>query len=239
VEEIYRTSTLERKGHADWKDQELHGIPVTRYGIRDKDLMNVTENPENERYFSYGPKGIFNFSQIAGFPFFVSKPHFLDGDARLFEAVHGLSPNRTLHDTWILRNDLVGLTVAAHQALQLNARLSDLQLPGGNCILGMQLCCSNEQLSKWDGSFNIFKAADMTETYVPMAYVVETFSVTEDMAKQLRLANVMHRHGPTYSIVFGIVFAGLFGILLGFLIVKRSKLNAQKRLVDNSVMESG
>jgi hypothetical protein len=64
--------------------------------------QNTTENPDNHVYYSNGLSGLANMSAaVASIPFFMSKPHFLDGDAALVAAVTGLTPPvRDAHDTY-------------------------------------------------------------------------------------------------------------------------------------------
>lgn len=36
---------------------------------------------------------------LPGFPFAITKGHFLDTEPKMFEKIEGLKPNRSLHDT--------------------------------------------------------------------------------------------------------------------------------------------
>lgn len=58
-------------------------------------------------------------------PAFVSKPHFLDGDASLVNAIVNMSaPNRDLHDTVVDLEVWTGSAMEAHERLQVNVEVT-------------------------------------------------------------------------------------------------------------------
>jgi hypothetical protein len=127
VSDIYRGAFLI---HAD--DQEWYGVKVQEYQIQTKDLWNVTLNPSNWQYFSYGPSGLLNASQAAGIPVFISYPHFYLGDPRLVSAVKGLSPNPDAHASSLWMEPQTGLMVQAKKRLQVNYQVQNYNLPEAN-----------------------------------------------------------------------------------------------------------
>jgi hypothetical protein len=62
----------------------------------------VREYPPNADFNHFGPSGLANLSAaIANVPFYMSKPHFLDGDPSLRARVSGITPPvRSVHDTY-------------------------------------------------------------------------------------------------------------------------------------------
>jgi hypothetical protein len=85
---LLRAATLVRAAVVD-----LYGVTVHRFVVDDATFANVTENPDNSAYYSFGPRGLANMSAaISNAPFLMSKPHFLDADPSLAEAIQGLAP---------------------------------------------------------------------------------------------------------------------------------------------------
>lgn len=51
------------------------------------------------------PRGLSDVTDCYyGFPISLSYPHFLDSDPKLLEAVHGLKPNRSKHESHFMIN---------------------------------------------------------------------------------------------------------------------------------------
>ena len=48
--------------------------------------------PSNAAYYSQGYSGVLNFTKIATFPYYASKPHFLDADDYYGSSLSGLDP---------------------------------------------------------------------------------------------------------------------------------------------------
>lgn len=105
---------------------ELNGINVFRYEIENSTFESAFSNPENVRWGSWNPEGLFFLgpTQDPVVPVFGSKPHFLDGDPSLREKVGGLSPNRELHETTLHVDPLTGANVQFNIRLQVNAQVN-------------------------------------------------------------------------------------------------------------------
>ena len=109
------------------------GLKAFRYHIPLSVYENASTNPENARWFSWCPRGLFylGVTQWPVIPIFGSKPHFLDGDPELREKVQGLHPNRSLHDIEVDVEPITGATVQFKQQFQINLQInqsSDFQL---------------------------------------------------------------------------------------------------------------
>lgn len=76
----------------------------------------------NTAYYAGGPSGLINLTKCERkIPVFASKPHFLDGDPSLTEAVTGVSPpDRSIHDTFINVEPNTGAAMHAAERLQVN-----------------------------------------------------------------------------------------------------------------------
>ena len=102
------------------------GLTAYRY----KQPLSVYEsaftNPENARWFSWCPDGLFyiGVSQWPVVPVFGSKPHFLDGDPILREKVLGLHPNCSLHETVVDVEPITGANLQANKQFQINLQVN-------------------------------------------------------------------------------------------------------------------
>jgi len=99
------------------------GIELYKFEIPVVALQNSSVFPPNNAYYQFGQPGVMNLTSCQqGAPIFMSKPHFLDG--QWYESrVNGLSPNRSLHDTWLGIEPNLGQTFVAYKRLQVNLRL--------------------------------------------------------------------------------------------------------------------
>lgn len=70
-----------------------------------------------------------NLSHIAGFPLYLSKPHFLEADPAVQARVDGLSPDVDAHLTFIDVEPRSGVTFRTNKRVQMNAGLSTLRFP--------------------------------------------------------------------------------------------------------------
>ena len=121
ISDIERSLFLERtKVVKDWFFQ----IPLQRYMVQQKDMLNATMNPENYYYLSFGPGGIENLTMASdGVPVFASYPHFYQADVRLASNVDGMFPNGKIHNTYLDVELNTGLVARAYKRLQLNYRI--------------------------------------------------------------------------------------------------------------------
>ena len=86
------------------------GLTAYRYKLPLSIYTSAFTNPENARWFSWCPDGLF-YIGVSQWPVFGSKSHFLDGDPILREKVLGLHPNRSLHETVVDVEPITGVTV--------------------------------------------------------------------------------------------------------------------------------
>ena len=105
----------------------IEGIDMIKFDIVATQLMNATLYPPNAGFYMWLPTGLANLTVVSnGAPVFLSKPHFLDADPSYLEAVDGLSPNRSIHDTSLYVEPISGLTMSAHKRLQINVYVDSL-----------------------------------------------------------------------------------------------------------------
>ena len=105
---------------------ELMGIRVFRYEVMNSTYESAFVNPDNERWGSWNPDGLFYLgpTQDPIVPVFGSKPHFLDGDPVLREKMEGLVPNRTQHETVLHVDPLTGANVQFSLRIQINIQIN-------------------------------------------------------------------------------------------------------------------
>ncbi len=121
IDNALRSFPLTYKGSAKPLGLETHcyQLPYSVY-------ESAFSNPDNARWGSWNPDGMFyvGVTQAPPAPVFSSKPHFLDGDDILLEKVHGLSPNRDLHDTFMDVEPITGANVQFSQQFQVNFQVN-------------------------------------------------------------------------------------------------------------------
>lgn len=103
------------------------GITMLDFRLDNSTFLNSSVVPEHAGQYMFGPSGVDNLTSAnAGTPIFMSKPHFLDTDPRYLEAVEGISPNRTLHDTIVGVEPNTGSVMLAAQRIQLNVKVAPM-----------------------------------------------------------------------------------------------------------------
>jgi lysosome membrane protein 2 len=102
------------------------GLTGFRYGIDNCTFESAFTNPENARWGSWCPDGMFYLgpTQLKEIPVFGSKPHFLDGDPLLLDSVVGLKPDRAKHDTVIDVEPNTGANLNFARQLQINVQVN-------------------------------------------------------------------------------------------------------------------
>jgi len=110
------------------KEVSVKGINSYEF-VADKSLFaNGTENPLNACYQPHSsllPSGVYN-SSLARFnaPVFVSQPHFYQADPYYLDLVgSGLSPNSSLHSTYMRVEPSAGVPIDVAARFQLNVLL--------------------------------------------------------------------------------------------------------------------
>jgi hypothetical protein len=229
VDQLFRSSYLEATWDSEQTVPQLYGIPATQFKLRNQDMANATTNPIMDGYWGYGPNGMLNMTKRAGFPFFVSKPHFMDTEQWLVDAIDGRSPNPALHDTTVYISDLIGTTVGANETSQLSAFVQNLNFSGFDCFLGsFQVfpCCDMTQRNQWDWKFQLNTSQSETKNglYIPIVWAKESFMLPASVAEQIKLANTMYNIVPKYTplIGFPLVLVCLIGMTV--LIIQRIKM---------------
>lgn len=85
-------------------DFERTGLAADLYEMPNNTFGDGAHNPDNACYDNneYSAiKGLQNISPCQyGAPVYVSQPHFYLADASLLDDVDGLTPNKTLHETF-------------------------------------------------------------------------------------------------------------------------------------------
>jgi hypothetical protein len=124
ISDIYRSAFLYHESNENW-----YNVPVKRFTLQDKDLMNAVDNPANAQYYAFGPSGMLNTTAAAGVPVFVSYPHFYRGDPSLIQAVKGMSPNKDAHEIFLDIEPQTGLLARGRKRLQVNYQMKTYILP--------------------------------------------------------------------------------------------------------------
>ncbi|KAG5674768.1 hypothetical protein PVAND_004718 [Polypedilum vanderplanki] len=121
IPEICRTLPMEYYG----KSSAFQSIPVLHYNIPD-DIFNKEKNCEPKNTESQNIDGLFDFSQCdivdESPPIFVSFPHFLHGDPKLFEHFEGLKPNKS-HKSFVHLHPRISVPIQGSLFMQLNLQL--------------------------------------------------------------------------------------------------------------------
>lgn len=107
------------------------------------DSKNLTEDgkllKKGVTAFKERPSGVFDLSTCHdGLPIFVSYPHFLDADPVYLNAVHGLKPNLTVHETYIDLEPVTGTPVDFLARIQVNIDVNTAQLAAVGSPLKMK-----------------------------------------------------------------------------------------------------
>lgn len=108
----------------------LNGIPAWRYKVPEGGFASSLTNPENQCYCdaensnTCPPDGVFDASKcLDGIPLLLSYPHFLEGNESLFTHFEGLTPNRTLHETFADIHPRLAFPIGGASRLQINFRV--------------------------------------------------------------------------------------------------------------------
>lgn len=118
-------------------------IPAWRYVAPLDVFDDTTKNPENECYctrfsnLDCAPSGVFDASKCNfDAPIFVSFPHFLGGDPKLFELFEGLNPIAELHRTYADVHPRLAFPIYGASRFQVNVRLNkkmEMPITGIEC----------------------------------------------------------------------------------------------------------
>lgn len=231
VSDIYRSAFLEKTSTVtDWYD-----VPLRRYELQRKDLLNQTMWPPAWQWSNNAPSGMENMS-FMGVPSFVSKPHFLDGDSSLVAAMVGLNPKTEVHQTRLDIEPNTGLTARAWKRLQANYYMSDNYLPVVHeesveiaayaCGNLTELTGDNHTCQVWDYLFQCLAVESDWKfytggVYAPYAWVEESVVYDKDTADGIKLIYFIRGMGYTFQLWCFVGSGLLFAVLLGLLYAKK------------------
>jgi len=125
VDDIYRVLFFEHTATVT----DFHGIPLKRFTIKTDQLANADEVPDNAQFYAFGYSGLENLTHALGFPYFASKPHFLDADPAILEPLLGVAPNRDVHDTYLDIERNSGAALRIRERLQTAVEIYNTDLP--------------------------------------------------------------------------------------------------------------
>lgn len=93
------------------RDASVRGIPVYKFSVPDKFYKAPANEPDNACFCTSDEgmrsslcttDGVLDISTCKkGAPIVLSSPHFFNGDARLFQGVRGLKPEKRFHETFL------------------------------------------------------------------------------------------------------------------------------------------
>ncbi|XP_070706478.1 lysosome membrane protein 2-like isoform X2 [Pempheris klunzingeri] len=192
------------------KDVEVKGIPAYRFTPPRSVLASKEENPANEG-FCISPKeclgtGLLKVSPCRkGAPVVASFPHFYLAEDKYVNAIEGMSPQRTHHQTFLDLNPTTGVIVRANKRAQVNILI--------NRISGFP------------------KTRGLNEMIFPVMFLNE--SVVIDDASAARVHKLLLI--VTLVSNFPLIIVGLGAIMLAVLIIllvrARKQKNEVKRIV--------
>lgn len=162
--------------------------------LNKNDYENSTSLPTNVDYWQEGLEGMQNLSRRAGFPLFLTKPHFFDADPVLLDGVIGLKPQAELHDTHVHVEPYTGMTLRAWKRMQLSMWIEDWDLPSLDEKLVAKLLSLFPKLKHLAGVVECISTPTKWTLpkeglYVPVLWLEESFevpeSVTDDIKEQV------------------------------------------------------
>lgn len=119
------------------KTTSIRSIGLYRFGIASSFFKPINSTEETKCYCvkrSVEDKknfcklsGIVDISSCRKAPVVLSTPHFYNGDQSLREAVDGLSPSPSLHDTYIDIEPMTGAVLRVRRRIQINVELTQLE----------------------------------------------------------------------------------------------------------------
>ena len=95
---------------------------IFHYGIDNITFKSAFTEPENARWKTWAPDGMFYLgpTQEKEMPVYGSKPHFLDGDPGLLDSIVGIKPpDREKHDSIFDVNPITGDNISFKRQLQI------------------------------------------------------------------------------------------------------------------------
>jgi len=143
----------------------------------------------NENYYM-NTQGLINAQPVEkfkGVPVLISKPHFLDSNSRVINAIEGVQPNRIDHETYLDVEPISGVTMNARERVQVNFNLS-----------------SDEYFT-----------SDINTTVMPIAWYERSGIVPKHLADRFTEEVYPAQTAQTYIISGGLVLGVVFAIAGG------------------------
>lgn len=103
------------------------GIPADYYSTPENIYGDSANNPDNSCFDTEdykAPRGLQNISPCQySAPVYISNPHFYLADPELLEAVEGLKPNQTIHESYFKIQPKLGVPLEGKVRVQLNLKV--------------------------------------------------------------------------------------------------------------------
>lgn len=171
---------------------EIQGINALQFTVPAEAFLNASLNHDNRGFCARKcyPSGILDIgvclppSPIA-VPLFISAPHFYLGDPSLVEAVHGLSPNKEEHGTFLNVEPHTGISIKSSKRLQINVKVEQV---------------------KW-----ISQTSSIDNVFFPVLFINETATLDSASAEQLK-SQVLSKFTIVHGVELGLVILG--GVLI-------------------------
>ncbi len=119
--EVFQPDLLRKVEFKLSETVQMHGIDMFRYK-----LSEDTFKPSPEFYMD--TEGLANLSLEYGIPAYLSKPHFLDADSSVRNAIIGMNPDPDKHETYIDVEPITGITMNVRGRLQINFKVAPTDL---------------------------------------------------------------------------------------------------------------
>lgn len=191
------TSDLCRSIHMEFeKEVYVKGIPAYRFTPPRSVFASKEENPANEG-FCITPKeclgtGLLKVSPCRkGAPVVASFPHFYLAESKYVNAIGGMSPERTHHQTFLDLNPTTGVIVRANKRAQINILMSR--------ITGLP------------------KTRQLNETVFPVMFLNESVEIDDASAARVQKLLLIVKLGSNFPLIIvglGVIMLIVFIILL-------------------------
>jgi len=186
------------------KETEIHDISLYRYKFSD-DLF------EPDPYYYMDTKGLANMYSDYDIPVYLSKPHFLDADRSVLEAVNGMAPRGDKHDTYIDVEPITGISMKARARVQVNFKVSPTDA--------------------W--------YTEIGENYMPILWVERAAEITKEKAEEFKekLYGALELRKNLIPALIGIgAVMGVAGVLFSTSqSEKRRKINAKHKKIKGEI----
>ncbi|XP_039260489.2 lysosome membrane protein 2-like [Styela clava] len=161
------------------QDTTVKSVRTYRYHFANDLLGNITEQPDNAGFCvpegNCFDSGVLNVGR-GDAPIFLSLPHFYLGSENLQNGVVGLSPNKTLHDSFFHTEPLTGAVMRSQERLQINAHVtkSDYfeQLRQVQPVFFPYFWISAEELVNDDIALNLLHAMKVVDFACYLGYII-------------------------------------------------------------------